>query len=251
MRAAYAETMRLSALSLLCVVLLHACTSSDGGSPVASASDGGTTNPGDSGATPGPDAATFTCDTDPLKTGLTPPDGSDAYDCILLKMTEKYAEPDAMIFKAIIHVESRFQVDAKGCTAPCGTPSGWAADEVQCLGLMQIVPACNPKAGDLGLLADGHPNMTVDQGSPQWATSIFNPAINIERGVAGIADNRAQVVKQFPGCTQEQYTLMAIGNYNSYGSTKSCTLYNTAYDDEVLKDYKKYSSLAGWPVRAY
>jgi len=193
-----------------------------------------------------------TCNPDPLKTGITDQAGTDAYDCLLLQATQKYNEPDAMIFKAIIYVESRFQIDAAACpNLPCGTPAGWSATESECFGLMQIVPACNPSPSDLGLLSNGHPNLTVDQSSMLWATSIFNPAVNIQRGVAGIADNRQQVMAQFPGCTEEQYTLMAIGNYNNYGSTKSCTTYNTSYDSVVLARYQTYCAASGWPPHPY
>jgi hypothetical protein len=75
--------------------------------------------------------------------------------------------------------------------------------------------------------------------------------VNIEIGIAGVAGNRAQVKKQFSGCTEDQYTLMAVGNYNSYGSTKSCTVYNTAYDDGVLMAYMQYAAAAGYPAHAY
>lgn len=54
--------------------------------------------------------------------------------------------------------------------------------------------------------------------------------------------------KQFPGCSEDQYTMMAIGNFNSYGSTKSCTVYNTQYDSAVLDAYKSYSTASGWPA---
>jgi hypothetical protein len=65
--------------------------------------------------------------------------------------------------------------------------------------------------------------------------------------VIGCADQRQQVKQQFPGCTEDQYTLMAIGNYNQYGSTKSCTSYNTDYDlGLVLPQYKKYCTASGW-----
>jgi hypothetical protein len=193
-----------------------------------------------------------TCAQDPLRTGETSPAGVDAYDCPILNATAKYGEPDAMIFKAIIYAESRFAVDATACTnLPCGTPAGWTAAESQCFGLMQIVPACGGWPNNAGLLASGHPNLTTDTTSSDWPTSIYNPSINIDLGVWGISDNRRQVKEQFPGCTEDQYTLMAIGNYNQYGSTQSCTVFNTAYDDAVLVTYRKYSAEAGWPAHQY
>ena len=91
----------------------------------------------------------------------------------------------------------------------------------------------------------------MDPSVADWAGSVFNPATNIESGVAGIAQNRAQVVAMFPGCTEEQYTLMAIGNYNSYGSTQSCTVYNTDYRDIVLAAYDMYAAAAGYTPHPY
>ena len=44
---------------------------------------------------------------------------------------------------------------------------------------------------------------------------------------------------------------MAIGDYNSYGSTTSCTNYNTTYDNLVLDAYRMYSTAAGYPAHAY
>jgi hypothetical protein len=45
---------------------------------------------------------------------------------------------------------------------------------------------------------------------------------------------------------------MAIGNCNSYGSTKSRTVYNTDYDNNlVLPHYQKYCTASGWTPRAY
>jgi hypothetical protein len=55
----------------------------------------------------------------------------------------------------------------------------------------------------------------------------------------------------FPGCTEEQYTMMAIGEYNSYGTTVSCTEYNSDYTTHVLEAYHEYSVASGWPERTY
>jgi len=160
-----------------------------------------------------------------------------------------------MIFKAIIYVESRFDDTAVACSNnPCGVPSGWTTSETGCFGLMQVVPACHDDPNNAGLLADGHPNLTKTSSSGLWSSSIFNPYVNIECGIAGVAGNRAQVEKQFPGCTPDQYTLMAVGNYNSYGSTKSCTVYNTAYDgpgSELMMAYAQYAKAAGYPAHSY
>ena len=206
-------------------------------------SDGGTT----------PDAGGSCNDT--LKTGLVATQTGvsvDAFDCEILKWTATYGEPDPMIFKAIMYVESRFDQLSVGCpNAPCGTPSGWSSSETGCYGLMQIVPACGGMPNDAGLLSNGHPNLTTDKTSSTWATSIFNPEINVDVGIAGVAGNRKQEQQKFSGCTVDQYTMMAIGDYNSYGSTQSCTVYNTAYTSIVLDAYNQYAAAAGYPAHAY
>jgi hypothetical protein len=236
----------LDGLSLVAVALLVACGS--GGS----ARDGGARD----AAVRGGDAAINTsCDKDVLHTGLTTTQTGvsvDAYDCDILAATVANSEPDPMIFKAIIYVESRFDPNAIACSnMPCGTPSGWSASETGCYGLMQIVPACGGSINAPTLLPNGQPDLTMDSSSSEWSGSVFNPQVNVSTGVAGIASNRAQVEQQFPGCTVDQYTLMAIGNYNDYGSTKSCTEYNQSYDMGVLTAYQQYATAAGYPAHAY
>jgi hypothetical protein len=233
-------------MSLRPLALLLACACACNAGAGASGNDGGTSDgeSGDSGS----------C-SNSLKTGLTAQQTGvsvDAFDCQVLTWAAKYNEPDPMIFKAIMYVESRFDQLAVACpNLPCGTPTGWSAQESACFGLMQIVPACGGDPNDAGLQANGQPNLTTDMTSSAWATSIFNPDVNIEIGIAGIAGNRAQVMKQFSGCTPDQYTMMAVGNYNSYGSTKSCTTDNVAYNTGVLAAYKQYASAAGYAAHAY
>jgi hypothetical protein len=176
----------------------------------------------------------------------------DAFDCPILTWTAHYQEPDPMIFKAIIYVESRFDETSVACpNDPCGTPPGWTAAESGCYGLMQVVPACGGSPNDAGLLPNGHPDLDTDPTASTWAGSIFNPDVNIEIGIAGIAGNRMQEKQKFPGCTEDQYTMMAIGDYNSYGSTMSCTQYNMDYDSVVLMAYQQYAAAAGYPAHNY
>jgi|SRR6185503_14391378 len=212
---------------------------------------GGSGGHGGSTGTTSPGA----CDADPLHTGLTAEQTGvsvDAFDCQILAWAAKYKEPDPMIFKAIVYVESRFDNTAVACpNMPCGTPSGWTAAESGCYGLMQVVLACGGTPNNAGLLPNGHPNLTTDMASSDWAGSIFNPDVNIEIGISGVAGNRGQVQHQFPGCTEDQYTMMAIGNYNSYGSTKSCTEYNADYDNLVLMAYQEYATAAGYAAHKY
>lgn len=249
------------ALSALLLAATVACGGGNGGAgdrPDASSSGSGDSGTGADAAGPfdgGTLADAGGCTPDPLRTGLTAQQTGvsvDAFDCPILEWAAAYHEPDPMIFKAIIYVESRFDQTAVGCSnMPCGTPTGWSASETGCFGLMQVVPACGGDPNDAGLLASGQPNLTTDASSPGWAGSIFNPENNIEIGVAGVAGNRAQVEKKFPGCTVDQYTLMAVGDYNSYGSTKSCTQYNTSYDDAVLAAYRQYATAAGYAAHPY
>ena len=206
-------------------------------------------------ASPGTGAGNGSCDPDVLKTGIVAQQtgvSADAFDCEILQWTAHFSEPDPMIFKAIIYNESRFDENAVACANdPCGTPAGWTAAESGCYGLMQIVPACGGATNEPGLLPSGHPDLTTDPTSASWAGSVFNPSVNVEMGIGGFADNRAQVVKQFPGCTEEQYTLMALGNYANYGSTKSCTVYNTDYTSLVLGTYHTYAAAAGYTEHPY
>jgi hypothetical protein len=229
-------------------------SASSGGSS-GSGSSSGASSSGDGGFSDTGILSDGGCESDPLHTGLVAMQTGvsvDAFDCPILQWAAHYDEPDPMIFKAIIYVESRFDDTAVACpNYPCGTPSGWTAAESGCFGLMQVVPACGGDPGDAGLLANGQPNMTMDAVASGWATSIFNPEINIEIGIAGIASNRAQDEAKFLGCTQNQYTMMAVGDYNEYGSTKSCTEYNNAYDDGVVSAYMTYAAAAGYPARSY
>ncbi|HEY3233368.1 MAG TPA: transglycosylase SLT domain-containing protein [Polyangiaceae bacterium] len=234
-------------------VFLYACGSGDKANATGGPGTGGTSAGGSGGS--GATGIGPSCATDPLKTGLVAQQTNisvDAFDCQILKYTAQYNEPDAMIFKAIIYVESRFDQTSVACpNNPCGVPSGWTTAETGCFGLMQVVPACGPTPNNLGLLPNGHPNLTTDMSSSGWAGSIFNPDNNIAIGIYGVSDNRAQEKQKFSGCTEDQYTMMAIGDYNSYGSTQSCTQYNTAYDSLVLDAYNQYSAAAAWSAHNY
>jgi hypothetical protein len=75
--------------------------------------------------------------------------------------------------------------------------------------------------------------------------------VNIHIGISGIASNRMQDMKKFSGCTTDQYTMMAVGDYNSYGSTTSCTSVNKPYDDGVIAAYQQYATAAGYPAHPY
>lgn len=247
--------MRLARTSFLALALV---TFGCGGGESGGAGGGGSAGGGGAGAGGsggGGGVAPGSCATNPLETGLVAQQtgvSADIADCSILKWAAEYKEPDPMIVKAMIYGESRFDYAADGCTnLPCGTPSGWTEAESHCFGLMQVVPACGPIAGNAGLLANGHPNLTKDPSSPDFDNSIFNPDVNVHIGIAGFAGNRAEVKQLFPGCTEDQYTLMALGNLASHGSTKGCTEYKQDYIDYIMPAYQEYCAAAGYPPHAY
>ncbi len=156
---------------------VHGCGSGGG-----SGTDGG--SGGDAFVNPG------TCDTDPLKTGIVAMQtgvSADAFDCAVIKTTAKYAWPDPMLVKAVMYGESRFDQFAAGCmNNPCGVPMGWSMNETGCFGLMQVVPACNPKPTDPWILPNGHPNMKREAA---WAVLITprKTVLRLEREARAMA----------------------------------------------------------------
>ena len=145
------------------------------------------------------------CATDPLHTGLPPlfnGNSVDSDDCPILEFTAKYGEPDAMIFKAIIYVESRFQYDAVGCTSNsgCCPQWGWAGAECGCLGAMQTGPWCDPSnlppgcsASNLGLLATDHVDLETSPSAGDWQTRSSIPrSTSISASRASPATGRRQ-----------------------------------------------------------
>ena len=205
----------------------------------------------DTGETRGP-----TCDTvaecggapNPLRTCVAK---QDAYDCQIISLTQAASEPDAMIFKAQVSLESAFDVIAISPDAPCGTKVGWTIDESKSFGLMQLTPACGwlKKA----LLPSGHPNLERDETTPLWATSVFNPTLNVDEGVRAVQVGRASVMKDFPGCTEAQYTLMALSAFNQGESSVSgCGMVSKNgqnYIAAVLMRYQLLARAAGYDYR--
>ena len=242
-------------IPLVALGLLVLGCGSDEGSGGNSGSGGGGSSAAGGGGGSGGGYTPETCAKDPLKTGLVAEQTGvsvDVADCSILKWTAQYSEPDPMIVKAMIYGESRFDYAADGCpNLPCGVPSGWTEAESHCFGMMQVVPACGPIAGSAGLLPNGHPNLATDTSSPEFENSIFNPDVNIHIGVAGFAGNRAEVKSLFPGCTEDQYTLMALGNLASHGSTTGCTQYKQDYIDYIMPAYQQYCAAAGYPPHPY
>jgi hypothetical protein len=173
----------------------------------------------------------------------------DAYDCRILALTAMAGELDAMIFKAQVSLESNFDVLAISPDSPCGVRMGWTDEESKSFGLMQLTPACGWLRG--ARLPDGHPNMTKDMSVPEWATSVFNPDVNISEGIRAIVVNRAELMQAFPGCTEVEYTKMALGGFNQGpNAVTGCNQMEPAatnYVNTVLGRYYNLARDAGWP----
>jgi hypothetical protein len=216
-----------------------------GGGGKGGAGAGGHAGGGSGGGSGG--TAGVACMTkDPLKTNNAK---QDAYDCAIIDVANKWGMPDPMIVKSQIQQESSFQIFAISGDSPCGIKAGWTDAESKSFGLIQTTPACGEAKGSL--LANGHPNLTQDMSSAQWATSVFNPPINLDSGVQTDAESRKSLKAKYAGCTDAQYNMMAAGAFNSGDSAVlGCTSYNTraqTYVTFITQHYKQFAAAAGWP----
>jgi len=225
---------------------------SSGGQPGADAAAdarsgaGGSASGIDAGAK---EAAAVSCaSADPLKTGNA---GHDAFDCTLIDLAAKYQHPDPMMLKAQVNQESDFDEFAVSMDSPCGIHAGWTDAESKSFGLIQTTPACGE--AKVALLADGHPNLTKDTASALWQNSVFNPAINLDQGAMTISQSMKALKAKYAGCTENQYTLMSAGAFNSGNNAiLGCGQYNARaqmYVDAVLGRYQKLATAAGYPYR--
>lgn len=183
---------------------------------------------------------------DPLNTH----DGrTDAFDCNIVNLANKYGFPDSMMIKSQVALESDFQQFAVSPDSPCGIPGGWSDAEAKSFGLTQVTPACGEAQNTL--LSNGHPNLTRDQSSPQWSNSVFNVDVNLDQGVKAITNFWNAVKGAHPGCTANQYLLMAAGAYNSgEGSVFGCASMNDRaqnYVNNVLSRYRNFTNAGGQP----
>ena len=213
------------------------------GSAGAGAGSGtGGASPRDGGAQAGACSPTA----DPLKTNST---RVDAYDCTILDLSARYGHPDPMMVKAQIQQESSFDIFSISPDSPCGTHAGWTDAESKSFGLIQVTPACGEATA--ALLADGHPNLTMDMQSVLWATSVFNPAVNLSEGVKSIVGSLKALRAKYAGCTDAQYVLMSAGAFNSGdNAVTGCAMFNAraqSYVNAVLSHYGPYAKAAGWP----
>jgi hypothetical protein len=222
------------------------------GTPGASGSGASTdSGPVDDGApadasTGSPDASSCAAGADPLRTGDMQKDG---YDCMLLALAQMYGDPDPMMAKAQIQVESGFNVLATSPDSPCGDPNGWTDAESKSFGLIQVTPACGEENG--ALLSNGHPNLDMDMSSPLWGTSVYNPTLNLDAGMQSITGSLKDLQMKYPGCTTAQYVEMSAGAFNSgEGAVSGCALFDSraqGYVDAVLGNYRQFAQAAGWP----
>jgi Transglycosylase SLT domain len=152
----------------------------------------------------------------------------DQFDSDIINAANHYGITDKMMLKSMILQESSFDIFAVSPDIPCGIPDGWTDQESRSFGLMQVTPACVEDGGG------GRPNLTTDTNSSNWATSWFNPEYNINRGVKSLSDNLLLMKSKFPGCSNEQYMLMALGAYNSGdGAIDGCGEWNDRADEYI------------------
>jgi hypothetical protein len=172
----------------------------------------------------------------------------DDYDCQVLELAAAAGEPDPMIFKAQISLESNFQVYAISPDSPCRTPVGWTDAESKSFGLMQLTPACGWLKQ--ARLPDNHPNLEMDMSAPGWATSVFNPIINVNEGVRAVQVDRMNVTMSYPGCTVPQYTKMALAAFNQgENAVTGCdkiSIGGLSYISAVMTRYQSLARSANW-----
>ena len=207
---------------------------------------GGGAGAGGTAGTAGAGGSSSCPASDPLKTNKAK---VDAYDCAVLEESTKWGMPDPMIVKSQIQQESSFDVFAISGDSPCGIMQGWTDAESKSFGLIQTTPACGEAKS--ALLPNGHPNLTKDMTSTLWATSVFNPTINLDEGVKTDVDGLKELKTKYPGCTTIQYNMMAAGAFNSgTGAITGCGGYNAraqAYVDAITSHYHQFAAAAGWP----
>ena len=95
------------------------------------------------------------------------------------------------------------------------------------------------------MLASGRPNLTQNQADPLWPSSVYNPALNIDRGVHAIAEAFHYFKERFPSCPNSTLVKMAgagyVGNWeeiNSCGDLGNGDMIE--YVDHVLRFYETH-----------
>ncbi|HEX3695449.1 MAG TPA: discoidin domain-containing protein [Polyangia bacterium] len=213
---------------------------------VSAASSGGGSGGSSGGGSGGASGGACSNANDPLKTGDS---RTDAFDCTIISLANQNGFPDPMMIKSQVALESDFDQFAVSPDSPCGDPAGWTDAESKSFGLTQVTPACGES--NATKLPNGHPNLTRDQTSPLWSTSVFNATLNLNQGVLAITNFWNAVKREHAGCTDKQYLLMAAGAYNSgEDSVTGCQQFNDRaqnYVNNVLSRYRNFAGQAGVP----
>lgn len=226
----------------------------DVGGPAQDQPDSGTNEEADAGPPPDDDGC------DPRDNALTTGRSDwDTYDCLFIAIAAKHGHPDPRLLKALSmwEADERFDVFAVSQDSPRGTPPGWTDAESKSYGLMQFTLACEGSTCDEmepALLPNGRPNLTRDKNSSLWATSIFNPEVNLDLGIGDMVAGMNYFEKHFPGCTEREYVLMGAAGYNGgWGReiVNGCAGFPTArprnYLTSVLGWYRKFAAEGDWP----
>jgi soluble lytic murein transglycosylase-like protein len=162
----------------------------------------------------------------------------DQFDSYIINASDYYGISDKLVTKSLIMQESSFDPFLISSDIPCGVPDGWTDQESRSFGLMQVTPACQEVDGS-------RPNLTTDTKSPNWATSVFNPEFNIDQGVNELSRLLSIMKSKFPGCTNEQYMLMALGAYNSgENAIGGCDSWNERANDYITGVTRNYRILS-------
>lgn len=174
---------------------------------------------------------TMTQVNDPIKTGNPL---YDQFDSLILSDAQSYGL-DALLLKAQVAQESYFNPQAVSQDDPCGVVYQNGMDVGHSYGLMQLTPSCvswfarNP---------DGTINLTLAE----------NPTYNLASGAKDMQSVLSQMKYVFPSCTSQEYSLMALGAYNSgNGAIYSCSAYSVraqTYIDAVLTWYHQFGGMS-------
>jgi peptidoglycan/xylan/chitin deacetylase (PgdA/CDA1 family) len=162
----------------------------------------------------------------------------DQFDSYIINASNHYGIADKLMVKSLIMQESHFNMFLISSDSPCGVPDGWTDQESKSFGLTQVTPACGEVGGS-------RPNLITDKNSPNWATSLFNPEFNINQGVSELSHNLFLLKSKFPECSNEQYTLMALGAYNSgEDAIEGCNSWNDRADNYITHVTERYRTLS-------
>jgi len=173
----------------------------------------------------------------------------DAFDAAIARQCSAWNWTWPLVVKAVIYQESSFEIFAISDDTPCGIEPGWTSIESRSFGISQITPACDPEDYDTPpfnmLLDNGHPNMTQNMSSPLWASSVFNPDVNLAWLLKEFRKHYNNFKQEFPGCTERQYVKMVLVAHNA-GSNDvfGCNNYSSKGNTYLTNIKERYDELA-------